>query len=99
MSLLLVASAVIIVSLFQVLGFFDALELKTYDLRFRLRGAVPAEESPIVLVAIDDQSFKSLQTKWPFPRSYFARVINNLAEAGAALIILDVEFIVALIEM
>ena len=89
---LLVIIALVIVYFLQVLGLFDMLELKTYDLRFRARGPIPIEKSEIVLVTIDDQSFLSLKTKWPFPRSYFAQVINNLAEAGAALIILDVEF-------
>ncbi len=68
------------------------MEKKTYDMRFRLRGIKSIENSGIVLVTIDDQSFLSLRHKWPFPRSYFARAIQNLAEAGAALIVLDIEF-------
>ena len=88
----LVIATIIFVYLLNVLGLFEILELKTYDLRFRLRGTDSVEETGIVLVTIDDQSFLSLQTKWPFPRSYFARAIKNLAEAGAALIVLDIEF-------
>lgn len=89
---LLVVGAVIIVFLLQAFGAFDLLEKKTYDLRFRLRGTKPLDKSPIVLVTIDDQSFLSLETRWPFPRSYFSTAIQNLAEAGAAVVILDIEF-------
>lgn len=70
---------------------FENLELKSYDLRFRIRGPVEPD-SNIVLIAVDDQSFISLNTRWPFPRSYFARLIENLNEAGARLIIFDVTF-------
>ncbi|MCI0493733.1 adenylate/guanylate cyclase domain-containing protein [candidate division KSB1 bacterium] len=89
---LLVVGAVIIVFLLQAFGAFDLLEKKTYDLRFRLRGTKSVEKAPIVLVTIDDQSFLSLKTRWPFPRSYFATAMQNLANAGAALVILDIEF-------
>lgn len=89
---LLVVGTVIIVFLLQAFGAFDLLEKKTYDLRFRVRGTQAIEKSPIVLVTIDDQSFLSLKARWPFPRSYFAAAIQNLASAGASLIILDIEF-------
>ena len=89
---LLVVGAVIIIFLLHALGAFDLLEKKSYDLRFRLRGTIPIANSKIVLVTIDDQSFLSLKSRWPFPRSYFSTAIRNLAEAGAAMIILDIEF-------
>ncbi len=70
---------------------FENLELKTYDTRFKLRGTLDTESDDIVLVAIDDQSFTGLQRKWPFPRSFFAKAILNLHDAGAKLIVLDIE--------
>ncbi len=88
----MILAAVIFASLFQAMGVFELLELKSYDFRFRLRGRKSIESSGLVLVTIDDASFTSLKCKWPFPRSYFAQAIQNLAEAGAALIILDIEF-------
>jgi adenylate cyclase len=88
----LVFAATILAYLLHTLGTFEMLELKSYDMRFRLRGNKQVDQSGIVLVTIDDQSFLSLQSKWPFPRSYFARAIQNLAEGGAALIIVDIEF-------
>ncbi|MFZ5517728.1 MAG: CHASE2 domain-containing protein [Candidatus Zhuqueibacterota bacterium] len=89
---LLVVAVIVILFVLNVFGVFDNLELKTYDLRFRLRGVKNVDNAGIVLVTIDDQSFVSLKSRWPFPRAYFARVIENLAEAGAALIVMDIEF-------
>ncbi len=88
----IIVTTIIVVAFFNLLGIFQNLELKSYDLRMRLRGTIPVEESGIVLVTVDDQSFASLKKKWPFPRSYFARAFSNLAEAGAALIVVDIEF-------
>ncbi len=92
MSAVLVSGAIFLMFIFQVMGLFKSPELKTYDIRFRLRGITSVDDTGIVLVTIDDQTFTSLKKKWPFPRSYFARAISNLADAGAALIVLDVEF-------
>jgi len=78
-----------ILSLFPL---FESLEYKLYDTRFQLRGPVEVLDTNIVIVAIDDQTFASLPSKWPFPRSYFAHVIENLKQGGAKYIILDVEF-------
>ncbi len=78
-----------------LLGLSDAfrvLELKSYDVRFTLRGAEEKPTDDIVVVAIDDQSFSSIPYRFPYPRSLFARAIKNLAEAGARLIIVDIEF-------
>ncbi len=69
----------------------EVFEFKTYDARFGLRGELAAEADDIVVVGIDDASFAGLG-KWPFSRVYFAKAIKNLYEAGARLIVLDVEF-------
>ncbi len=87
-----VLGAIFLSVLLQAFGVYHGLELKTYDFLFQLRGSQPVDDSGIVLVTVDDQSFVSLKHKWPFPRRYFARAVENLAEAGAALIILDIEF-------
>ncbi len=85
-------ASTLVISLCHLSGLLNGLEHKTYDLRFRLRGTAIIKDSPIVLVTIDDQSLLSLQKKWPFPRAYFAKAIENLSAAGAGFIILDVEF-------
>lgn len=71
---------------------FRTLELKWIDLMFDIRGQASIEDSPIVLVAISEQSDFELPEKFPWPTSYYARLIDNLNEAGAAVIGIDVIF-------
>lgn len=55
------------------------IELKTLDIRFKLRGKrAPGPE--VVIIAIDDKSIKNIG-RWPWPRSVFANIINILSEA------------------
>lgn len=70
---------------------FDSLEFKAQDSLFRLRGPVDIS-GEVVVIAIDDASFSALNTTWPFPREYHAKLIENLSLAGAKLIVFDVEF-------
>lgn len=74
---------------------FERLELNTIDWRFSWKGVEPVDDSPIVLVVIDDYSFEALPERWPYPRSYYAHLIENLTRAGAAVIGLDLIFDVA----
>lgn len=70
------------------------LELSTIDYRFALRGPlhVPQESLKVVIVEISQESFKELPDKWPWPRSYYARVIRNLKRAGAIAVGIDIVF-------
>lgn len=90
LSIVIISSLVIII--ISGLNFFKNLELKTLDLRFAIRGVKDLGDSPIAIIAIDDQSFASLPNKWPYPRSYYAKLIQNLKLAGAKLIVFDLEF-------
>jgi len=74
------------------IGTIQSLELDFLDYRFKLRGPLDISESPIVILAIDDQSNESTPEQWPWPRRYFAHVIENLFQAGASVIGIDVEF-------
>jgi adenylate cyclase len=76
------------------------LELQTQTLFFRLRGTV-APPKEIVILAIDDDSLtrgrdsKDLKTlaaiqSWPWRRTAYADVIDNLMTAGARSIAIDV---------
>jgi len=67
------------------------LELKSYDLWLSLRGTQPPP-SDIVLVTIDEQTYKSLDQQFPYPRNYHAQIIANLIRAKAKLIVFDMEF-------
>ena len=75
---------------FRMIPAIHSLELKTIDWRFAWRGAVKIDDSPIVLVTIDDQSFESLSARWPWPRAYYAHLIKNLEKAGAKVVGIDV---------
>ncbi|HEX5224380.1 MAG TPA: adenylate/guanylate cyclase domain-containing protein, partial [Solirubrobacteraceae bacterium] len=71
-------------------------EQQTIDTRFSIRGARGAPRD-IVLVLIENNTFAELtrlhlQSEFPFPRRYDARVIDNLRRAGARTIALDLEF-------
>lgn len=75
---------------------FRSLELNSVDVRFSIRGQEPAPEN-ISVVAIDDETFSVFNTRrerirYPFPRSYFAKVIDRLDADGAKIIAYDVQF-------
>lgn len=63
------------------------LENKTYDLRQRLRQEKP--HSPVVVIAVDDQSIVGLG-RWPWPRSYMAELIDFIATGKPSVIGLNV---------
>lgn len=47
----------------------------------------------VVLVEIDDESWRLIDESWPYPRGrIWARCIKNLAAAGAKVIFFDIEF-------
>ena len=73
-----------------LLEFLKAIELKTLDVRFVLRG--PREPDPrIVIVTIDQQS-QDVLGRWPFSRTNFAKAIDYLRESGARVIAFDANF-------
>ncbi len=78
------------ITMFQ-LEFWHQLERKAYDSLFQLRGPIEVSKD-IVIVAIDDDTFSTLDMQWPFPRELHARLIDNLQQAGARQIIFDIEF-------
>jgi adenylate cyclase len=72
------------------------LELDTVDARFSIRGDQKPPEQ-IEVVAIDDITFSNFNSRqenvrYPFPRRYFARVIDRLAADGAKVIAYDIQF-------
>jgi adenylate cyclase len=71
-------------------------ELQSIDARFTIRGAGHAPAS-IVLVQIDNATLQQLErerkhSQFPFPRSYYARVLDHLRTAGAKVIAVDIQF-------
>jgi adenylate cyclase len=88
--------AVVAALLLLQLDMFRKLELSSLNLRYRLQGrlqeAVPRHAREVVCVAISQQAVSELKERWPWPRVYFARVVDNLKKAGAAAIGIDVVF-------
>jgi PAS domain S-box-containing protein len=68
------------------LRFFDA-ELE--EARFNLVRSDPSPQ--IAIVAIDANSLEQ-RPLWPWPRSWHAALIDRLVDAGAAQIVLDIDF-------
>jgi adenylate cyclase len=85
----ILTSAVIILSLLRP-NFTEFIELKLVDLKFLLRGAVPAGPD-LAIVAIDDDSLKRYG-RWPWSREVFAKFIKRLKEAQPKVIGLDIIF-------
>ncbi|MBI4548072.1 MAG: CHASE2 domain-containing protein [Ignavibacteriae bacterium] len=92
------AVALIVIILTQDIVFeflpLKRLELSLIDLRFRQRrqNMKIRDSSDVVIVEISQESFKSLPERWPWPKSYFARVVKNLQQAGARAIGIDLVF-------
>ena len=74
-----------------LLPFWEVLEHQAQDLLFLIRGDKKLTND-VVLVEIGDTTFSSLNEQWPFPRKYYAKLIDNLELAGAKLIVFDIEF-------
>jgi adenylate cyclase len=70
--------------------FVSRLELSTLDTRFQLRGRTPIDPR-IVIIDIDQRSQEVLG-HWPFPRRYFAQMLDALREDGARVAAFDITF-------
>jgi adenylate cyclase len=70
-------------------GVLDSLEGNTVDARFSTRGTQKPPQN-LAIVAIDDKTFQDLNA-FPFPRAYYAQLINNIAAEHPAAIVFDVE--------
>lgn len=96
MSLALLAGTTLLLLIVQLAGYFPGittpLELVEYGARdafMRLRGrARPSGE--IVIVAIDDDSFNWTQFQWPWPRSFYAGIVDQVHSGGGKVIGVDI---------
>jgi adenylate cyclase len=91
-SLIIGLGAIILALIIGQIPTLLTLELDLLDYRFKLRGPLEITDSPVIIVTIDDQSDESTPEMYPWPRDYYAHVIENLNEAGAAVIGIDVIF-------
>ncbi len=67
------------------------LELKLLD-AMMVESAPDKSQFPITVVGIDEPSFAKLGLQWPWPRSLHAELVDQLAAAGAAVIVFDIVF-------
>ena len=65
------------------------LDFWLHDAFIRLMPVTPPEE--LAIIAIDEKSLEALG-RWPWPRHRHARLIEQLEEAGAGAIALDILF-------
>ena len=67
----------------------ERIEYSTRDVLMRLRGAQEPSDN-IVIVEIDDFSFNWTGYQWPWPRSYFAEIANQVNQGGGKVIGVDI---------
>lgn len=91
-SVSLTAGTALVTVVLFVLGvpLLELVELKTYDLRFRSRGAL--QPTPVVALALIDEKSLNTEGRWPWPRSKIARLVDRLSQDGARVIGFDVGF-------
>ena len=90
---LIALSAAIIVNLGFHLGWFDALELKSFDMRAKYNSSPSSSDVAIILV--DEASLRGMNPivgRWPWPRSVHADVVDFLAMSGARAVLFDILF-------
>jgi adenylate cyclase len=83
--------ALVVLALVSLTPQYRQLEFKTLDAYMALL-ARGAGDVPIVIVAIDEPSFRELGVRWPFPRRLHADLIDRAAADGARVIAFDLLF-------
>lgn len=79
----------------QRFSFMQILEAKTLDARFSTNKFPETASKDVILVGIDDSSLKYFADNgisWPWPRNFYAHLLNYLTDSGAKSVLLDVLF-------
>jgi signal transduction histidine kinase len=87
-TLALSAALFVLIAALSAIRLIHDSEQRLTDTFFRVTPA-PAERSMVVLVLIDDQSLQQYG-RWPWSRALLAQLTQNLANAGAGVIGLDI---------
>ena len=84
----------IIVLFFTKLDPIKILEENLITYRFRQKPVNTdiQKNNDVVLVEIEESTFKSLLDDYPFPISYYSRLVRNLNRAGAKVVAIDILF-------
>lgn len=94
--LICLALSPILLVIINRLPFTRWLNWKIYDKLMVLETKLhdtPSKAADILLVTLDNKTLSRLPHRWPYPRSYFAKTIENLNKAGAKLIAFDFIFL------
>lgn len=77
-------------------SFLELADFGWRDLLYALRPSLtePSKTTvdDIIIVAIDEPSFKQIKLRWPWSRKLHAELVDNLSSAGAAVIVFDILF-------
>lgn len=75
------------------LEFFQALENKTLDLRFKLFPSPEDASENIIIIAVDNNSIQRFEhLGWPWPRQIYAACLDLLNRWGANVVAFDILF-------
>jgi adenylate cyclase len=80
------------------LNFLKNIDLLTIDLRYQSKYEREAQrrdlskDGNVAIIGISDEDLAALPEPFPFPRSYYAHIIENLNRAGAKVIVFDMTF-------
>lgn len=70
----------------------ERLELDTLDTRFRYRPRSFSSPDPRIVIVDIDQRAQEVLGRWPFSRSYFAKMLDILHDDGARVAAFDITF-------
>jgi len=90
-SLTLYSILMLLVLFMMGVPILDLIELRTYDLRFVMRGQKKPNNA-VVMAVIDERSLDK-EGRWPWPRSKIADLIDILNQEGAKVIGFDIGFL------
>jgi adenylate cyclase len=76
----------------QGLGLFEPFDRRLLDFAFLVRGE-HGRPSPIVVVAVDEESLHRIGQRWPWPRALHAELLRRLTAAGARVVGFDILFL------
>lgn len=88
--LLVTFFCIFLTAILYIANIFSPLENIFYDLRFKIRGPKKSSDT-IIIVKIDEDSLAELG-RWPWDRKIIARIVENLLNAGAKIVALDILF-------
>ncbi len=96
LSLVLLLGTIAILIIVQTAALFpgittpiERIEYSTRDLLTKARG-IQKPSNDIVIVGIDDFSFNWTGYRWPWPRSYFAEIVDQINAGGGKVVGVDI---------